>query len=537
MISKITHSIVNKIIMITIVLILVTISVICYSFNQTSGDFLFFIGTSLFVLLIFILFSIYIRRLLSPLKQLRKILNSNNSEVEYYFPFSHRKDEIGLIALAFNAMQIRTLQYSQQQQNINENLAKKIAEKTEELRHQLYYDKLTNLPNRKSLIEAINAQESATLLIINIDDFKEINDFFGHQAGDRLLYKFAFRLQSEISKYPLIRLYRLNGDEFSMMFNTTMSTDTLKEFTTELLTKIEKMRFILEDNEVRVRVSIGASLQMDSALEKADMALKKARQKKQSCLLYDERYSIEKEYQTNLEWVSKIKNAIAYDMIIPFYQPIFDNTTEKVISYESLIRLKDGNGKIITPYHFLDIAKKSRLYPELTKIMIEKSCQRFSKSPSSFSINLSYQDILNPKITLFIKDRIRHYGVAKRIIFEILESEGIDNYEEVSHFIQEVRNLGAKVAIDDFGSGYSNYEYLLKFQIDFIKIDGSLIKNLDNDPNARIIVQTILDFAQKLGIQTIAEYVHNQAILNDVKKLGINRSQGFFLGKPQEQTL
>jgi len=497
----------------------------------------FIIQVIVALLFLFFMFGVYIKYLLLPLKQMRKILTNYKPEDEHPFPHSKRDDEIGLISSSFNAMQIKILDYAQKQQNINQKLEKKVAEKTQELRHQLYFDELTNLPNRASLLQSIYRTESSFLLIINIDDFKEINDFFGHSAGDRLLKNFTRRIQAYLDTYPDTRFYHLRADEFSILYDTEISKEDLERYSLRLINLIEDMQFALDEHTVRIRVSIGATLDMIDPLEKADMALKKARRMKRAYLLYDESDSIKKEYKANLEWAVKIKDAIATDRIIPYYQPIFDTKTKKIISYESLMRLKEKDGTVVTPYYFLEIAKKARLYPALTKIMIEKSCKHFSQLSSSFSINLSFNDMTNPDITSFIKQHIKKYGVEEKIIFEILESEGIENYEEIAVFIKEMHNLGCKIAIDDFGSGYSNYEHLLKLHIDFIKIDGSLIKNIDQDANARIIVQTILDFAHKLNIETVAEFVHNQAILSNVKKLGIKRSQGFFLGEPKEHTL
>ncbi len=507
-------------------------------YQETLHAYTSFIMQSLiFLIFLFLMFSIYIKKLLSPLKQMRQILQNYKPEDKHLFTHTKRDDEIGLISSSFNIMQLKILNYAQQQKNINKKLESKVSEKTEELRHQLYFDELTNLPNRKSLIQSIIRLESAVLLIINIDDFKEINDFFGHHAGDRLLKKFKRRVQIYLDDYPNIKFYHLRGDEFSILYDVAISKEELEKHSLKLIRMIEQMQFVLEDHDIRIRVSIGATLDMVDPIEKVDMALKKARELKVPYLLYDESHSIKKRYKENLEWATKVKNAITDDRIIPFYQPIFNNKTGKIISYEALIRLKESDGKIISPFQFLEIAKKVRLYHELTKIMIEKSCQHFSTLSTSFSINLTFNDMTNPDIISFIKERIKHYGVAKRIIFEILESEDIDSYEKIASFIQEMHTLGCKIAIDDFGSGYSNYEHLLKLHIDFIKIDGSLIKDIDTDSNAQIIVQTILDFAQKLGIETIAEYVHNKAVYNHVKKLNIDRFQGFFLGEPKERTL
>jgi EAL domain-containing protein (putative c-di-GMP-specific phosphodiesterase class I) len=133
----------------------------------------------------------------------------------------------------------------------------------------------------------------------------------------------------------------------------------------------------------------------------------------------------------------------------------------------------------------------------------------------------------------FIINQLKEFDVAQNIIFEILESESIDNFKEVIEFIENVKAMGAKIAIDDFGSGYSNFHYLLKLKPDFIKIDGSLIKNLDNDEKAQIIVETIVAFAKKLDIKTVGEFVHSDSIFKKTKEIGIDQSQGFYLGKPK----
>ncbi len=302
----------------------------------------------------------------------------------------------------------------------------------------------------------------------------------------------------------------------------------------KLVSDIEKMIFLHENNEIAIRVTIGGVYQIEGALEKADIALKSAKMQEKSYLIYGEKFNVEKQYKDNMEWVKKLKTAIKQDKIVPYFQPIFDNKSNKIVSCECLIRLIDDDDNVIAPYKFLTITKKSRLYYELTKIMVQKSCHYFEHLDCDFSINLSVEDMLNTEIVDYIKHTIKKYNVTSKIIFEILESEGIENYEEISIFINEIKALGCRIAIDDFGSGYSNFEHLLKLNIDYIKIDGSLIKNLDKDKNAQIIVETIVDFAKKLNILTIAEFVHNEAVSIKVKELQVDRTQGFFLAQPQE---
>jgi len=486
--------------------------------------------------IIFILFSLYVKKLLSPLRKIAKSLKNYSPNHEIKIPFISKNNEIGLISNALNNMQQKISQFSKKQQNINNYLEEKVDEKTIELRKQLYVDALTGLPNRLSLLNDIVGVKDGALLIINIDDFKEINDFFGHVAGDNVLKKVSNRLKAMFNDEPYIELKRLSGDEFALFFMKKPSLDYFIKTAKNLVHDIEKMIFFHENNELGIRVTIGGTYQIEKALEKADIALKSAKKQKKSFFLYDEKLNIEEQYKENMDWVNKLKKAIKQDKIVPYFQPIFNNTSDKVASYECLIRLIDDNDNVISPYKFLTIAKKSRLYDKLTKIMIEKSCSHFEHIDHCFSINLSAEDIVNHSIVKYIKQEIKKYNVANKIIFEILESEGIDNYKNVSFFINEMKELGCKVAIDDFGSGYSNFEHLVKLNIDYIKIDGTLIKNLDKDLNAQIVVQTIVDFAKKLNILTVAEFVHNAAILEKVKELNIDRTQGFFLAKPLEYT-
>lgn len=485
---------------------------------------------------IFLLFSLYVKKLLSPLKIIAKSLRNYSPDKEVNIPFKSAKNEIGLISNALNDMQEKISQFSKKQQNVNNYLEEKVNDKTLELRRQLYTNNLTGLPNRLSMINDIANLSDGALLIINIDDFKEINDFYGHVAGDTILVNFSNQLKNIFEKDFKVILNHLSGDEFAVLFLEKPPIEHFSLIAQKLVYDIEQMVFYYENNELSIRISIGGSYQIQRALERADIALKSAKKQQKSFLIYNENLNVEEEYKDNMEWVKKLKKGIDENNIVPYFQPIFDNVTDKIASYECLIRLIDTDGVVISPYKFLGIAKKSRLYGKLTKIMIEKSCRHFEHIDCDFSINLSVEDILDDNIVRYIKHKIKEFGVEKKIIFEILESEGIENYEEISYFIDDMKALGCRVAIDDFGSGYSNFEHLIKLKVDYIKIDGTLIKNLDNDANAQIVVQTIVDFANRLNILTVAEFVHNEAIYIKVKNFKIDRTQGFFLAQPNEQT-
>ena len=492
------------------------------------------IALLLFFVLLFLVFGLYVKRLLSPLRKIASSLINYYPDKKISIPKVIQNNEIGLISNALNKMQDNILQYSKKQQNINQYLEEKVDEKTLELRTQLYTNSLTGVPNRLSLLKDISGLENGALFIINIDDFREINDFYGQEIGDKILIDFSQRLKSMFDGDNNIKLNHLSGDEFALLF---MEKPSLKEFTKiaeKLVNDIEKIISLHENNEIAIRVTVGGAYLMQGAIEKADIALKSAKNSRKSFLIYDENLNIEKKYKNNMQWVKKLKQAIKDERIIPYYQPIFDNKSGKLASCECLIRLIDENDEVVPPFYFLDIAKKSRLYSTLTKIMLRKSCQYFENIDCDFSVNMSVEDMLDAEVVNYVKYMIRKFDVSKKIVFEILESEGIENYKEVSSFISDMKALGCRIAIDDFGSGYSSFEYLLQLDVDYIKIDGTLIKDIDSDRNSQVVTQTIVDFAKKLNMLTIAEYVHNDKVFTKVKEFNVDRTQGFHLAEPQK---
>jgi len=229
-----------------------------------------------------------------------------------------------------------------------------------------------------------------------------------------------------------------------------------------------------------------------------------------------------------------LKRAIEEDRIVLYKQAIVDNTSNQVIKYECLIRMIDEDRNVILPIDFLGIAKNSNLYQKLTNIVIEKSFKHFSQNSDEFSINLAIEDILSPKFLEFFKAKLQKYeNIGRRLTIEVVEDEGIENFDKVNHFINEVRKFGCKIAIDDFGTGYSNFEYLMKIKADYIKIDGSMIQNIDENEESRKVVELMVEFTKRFGIKTIAEFVHSNTVLNAVNAIGIDASQGFYFDKPK----
>jgi PAS domain S-box-containing protein/diguanylate cyclase (GGDEF)-like protein len=411
----------------------------------------------------------------------------------------------------------------------------------EELRKQKT-DLLTGLPNRNQILEDIITFKHPILIFININSFAKLNDFYGTQIGDKVLVSLSKWLK-HIANDSNVNLYKLHADEFALL-NEEGDFTRLKylDFISKIITYIESNKIVCNNNNcITITVTAGIAFydknnEYKEMLTNANIALKKAKKSSKKFLTYDDTMRQDENYEKNMHWIERIKEAIHNNRIITYFQPIVDNKTQTCNKFECLARLKEENGDIVSPFHFLDIAKQAKLYPEITKIVITKAFKTFENLKDyEFSINLTLEDIEDTSTIALLIDKLSSYPNPSRVILEIVESEEIKDYNMVSSFIKQVKEFGAKIAIDDFGSGYSNFEHILSLDADFLKIDGSLIKNIDTDEESRIITSAIIAFSKKLNRKTIVEYVHNEKIYEIVREIGADYSQGYFLGEPQSQ--
>ena len=411
---------------------------------------------------------------------------------------------------------------------------KKLLEQNEALNLQLYTDELTSLPNRKSLLKDISAMNNPILSIVDIDSFGTINDLYGEKIGNKVLVNMG-NLLNEFSKSVECKAYRIGGDIYALLKNKKFDSNECITNIESLIETVSNHSINLQEYDITLRivVTIGISKENTDTVEKAHMALMNAKKNKISYLIYENEHNLDKEYQNDIKWTRIIKKAIENENIIAYYQPIID-ANKNILKYECLMRLREGD-IIHSPYLFLDIAKKVKYYPILAKIIINTAFKKAQKNKSVINVNLSIQDIVNKDIVDMIKNELSKGDFAHLITFEILESESITDYEKVISFINIVKSFGAKIAIDDFGSGYSNFVYLLRLKPDLIKIDGSLVKNIHKDKNSYLITKTINDFAHSLGMKTVAEFVHCEEVFNLLKEIGVDEYQGFYFSEPLEQ--
>ncbi|MFW6308206.1 MAG: EAL domain-containing protein [Campylobacterales bacterium] len=399
------------------------------------------------------------------------------------------------------------------------------------------HDALTGLANRVKLIDDIKVAKEPYLSIINIDDFSSINETFGTYLGDELIKDVGKRIVALLPNSNLIP-YRVYADEFAILCD--LDSETLEDdFFETFIKRLGGAPYFIESQEISLSFTAGIAQDHINLINRANFAYKYAKQNKLSIYKYDEHLKkLDRDREANIKWIIELKRAINEGDIIAFFQPIRSIEGDKVEKYESLVRLRKSDKSIVSPFFFLDIAKGAKLYSHITRIMFDRVLDALQKHKQyEFSINLSMLDIANKDIMDYIYKKLELVDAedSKRLVFELTEQESLD-YDAISHFSKKIKcEFGSKIAIDDFGSGYSNFEHLIELDIDYLKIDGSIIKKIAQNDESKILAEAIVGFSKKLAIKTIAEFVSSQEIFDTLENIGVDYVQGFHNGgEPKE---
>ena len=428
--------------------------------------------------------------------------------------------------------------YKQKLESTNAELEQKVQERTAELEHRLYHDHLTELKNHAALMLKLSHPQPQVLILIDINGFEKFNELYGIAAGNQILCTLSKYLQDFNSSRDY-GLYRVYGDGFVLHRYLEENRDKKVDTDIKDLLKLTEgfSAYIDEiDETIDFDTTVGISTEIEHSFETASMALRIAKKQKINHLLYKEEMDISQQLSDDLYWKSEIKTALENDNIVPVFQGIVNNE-HKIIKYEALIRLvqyDDGNRKLISPFFFLEASKTTQQYNKLTRTMIAKTFSIMSGHTVDFSINLSFEDISDPELVDFLEKEIIKNQVGNRLIIEILESEMVSNYEVLMDVFNRLRELEIRIAIDDFGSGFSNFEHILKLDPDYLKIDASLIKTIDQDPRLHTLVKAITGFSKELCIKVIAEHVSSQEIFDVLVPIGIDEYQGYHFSIPSE---
>jgi len=419
----------------------------------------------------------------------------------------------------------------------------------EELEYRALHDSLTSLANRTLLLDRVEHQiisakregdsKSLSLLVIDLDRFKEVNDTLGHIAGDNLLIKVGAEIKAVLREIDTVA--RLGGDEFSVLL-----PDTGKEgakLTSEKIQRVLTKTFEIDTIEVSVGASIGISLFPDhgddvqSLIRYADIAMYSAKTKKTGYEVYnpdDDAYTV-----SRLSMINELRDAIENKKLDVHFQPVIDLKLNKIVGVEALARWHSEKFGFVTPDTFIELAEQINLINPLTYLVIEKAISTVSQwhkvNPDiDLAINLSVYSLKDSNFTTHINDALNRHGFsASCLTLEITESAMMDNPLTAIDKLTEIRSMGIKLSIDDYGTGFSSMAYLKRLPVDILKIDKSFVIDMDEDRSNDAIVRSTIKLAHNLGLKVIAEGIETK----DVNKLLVgyecDLGQGYFFAKPQ----
>lgn len=394
-------------------------------------------------------------------------------------------------------------------------------------------DSLTGLGNHLKFEKAMELNNSKffTLSIIEIINFNIISSYYGHKYGKNLIVIISKNISKHFKNYG-IEVFR-NGNYKFTVLNTNKDIDEIKfqRICIDVIESLVEKPILIDGSELYPQFSFGISKGNGiNVIENANLALSKAKDEKKLFMNFSD--TLVKSLRDNIEKTKLIKEAIAENRILVYIQDIQDNRTNKTNKYECLVRLQLKNNEVLSPFFFLEASKKIGLYSKITKAVVDQSFDYFKDRKDIFSINLTIEDMKDEEFILYFEEKIKKYNIGRRLIVEIVESEGEEN-EAIVAFIERIKALRVKIAIDDFGTGYSNFNYLMELGADIVKIDGSLIKNIGDNRLAFEVVSSIVSISKKLDLEVVGEFVSNEEIYNKVKSLEIDYSQGYYIGKPR----
>lgn len=400
---------------------------------------------------------------------------------------------------------------------------------------------ITDIMNQERLLlDIIDFMDKPIITLIKIERFEDIKRYYGSLIASKVENEFFKRFHSFIPNGLVYKqLFSLGNGKFLILKENDLNSDIkleskLEEYTLKIQSNISEA--VLDINEIDFDIFVSISLAYkESSYENAKYGLKKLFKTKQDFIIANGLIKKQKEEAAyNLKTLKMIKNAIDNSRIFIYYQDIVDNQTQETSKYEVLVRLINEEGKVLTPYHFLNTAKKAKYYSQITQIVLKYSFEALNKTSKDISINLSALDIEKKSTQDYIFELLEEYSSqASRIVFELLEDEEMKDFNLIKKFIIKVKSYGVKIAIDDFGAGYSNFERLLDYKPDILKIDGCLVKNIHKDDYSLNVVETIVAFSKKQNIKTIGEFVENKEIYNVLKRIGVDYSQGYYFSKPK----
>lgn len=404
----------------------------------------------------------------------------------------------------------------------------------------LVFNGATGLPNRDVLVASIAEESSYIFAIIKIENFSNLIALFGYDFSD-LIEQFASQKFRKYEPRYGYKTYQLKSNEFAMLIKTPFAVSVAEsaQRLTEIVKALELEALPWERDKIRLVYRVGGAVVTPgdpvSPLSKADIALKKAERGHSVITIYEDGTE---EKETAYDYVMKFTELVNNREAESFravFQPVFSSGGKDICWYEALLRIRKQDGEYTSIYPYLPVAKSTGFYQFLTDFILRASADAILEYDVDVSINISINDIVRPDFILLVDEVYQRIREKKgRIIFEILESDELVELDKCIWFIDYISHYGFKIAIDDFGTGYSNYCSLINLPIDIVKIDGSLIRKIKTDENARLLVEGIVHFCMKSNKKTVAEFVEDVHVFDSLKDLKIDYLQGYYLSEPAQ---
>ncbi len=427
----------------------------------------------------------------------------------------------------------------------NQKMARQITQQATLLTRSYRVDRRTGLPNRSALRQRLaDFKDDEYLLTLKLANFSQINEKYGYLVGDKLLQDLteffrAFIIEKSFTKSEL---FSIGVGEWALVFNTSMTADDIHEQFSSFADRLENVNFEpygLPDIEfLSVSVNGGLVARRDFLHSTTDSILLKSVEARRYAYKNNKRFcnanrliKRDEKRVEQLSWLSFVSRAILNDNVVPYVQPILHALDHRLASYECLVRIEDESD-IILPGRFLPIIEGTHLYTRLSRQMISRTFELMEGREESFSINLAPQDFMSERTLEHLELSIKSLSNPQRVAIEVLETEQIKDYTHMINVCDHLRRLGASIIVDDFGSGYSNIDEIIKLEPQVIKLDGSLIRNIDQDLKQRHIAQQLIQLCHVLNAKTVAEFVHNAEICRIVENMGVDYLQGFHLAEP-----
>ncbi|WP_052318163.1 two-component system response regulator [Spirochaeta africana] len=411
--------------------------------------------------------------------------------------------------------------------------------------YQASHDSLTGLINRdeffaqlKRTISEHNGNTPDHLLYLDIDQFKVVNDLCGHLAGDELLRRISKDIRAHLP--PGSAFARLGGDEFGILVQN-LPNDELSGFCEQMLSLVQR-NFTWKHNVISISVSIGvvtldqATLDPYAVLAAADDATYLAKESGGNTYRFYRTadFSFLKR-RGEMQWVARLTKSLENDRFVLFEQPIVHLSDSSIAKREILLRLRDDEDELISPQVFIPAAERYNLMPAIDRWVIRNTFRFIAESESTikYSINLSGASIADENLSGYVTAQLEEHAInPEQICFEITETTAIENLSRAIDFITRMRDLGATFALDDFGSGFSSFTYLRNLPVQYLKLDGSYVKDILSDKVSMQMVDSINDIGHVLGMQTIAEYVRSAELMRALREMGVDMGQGYEIQKP-----